>query len=255
MESLEIIRKDLVDPDKGFYVIRSLYSADEVNQYLNYCEEFIYTGPKIHTRINTDNMFDYVHPRSHDEIDRTFRIYQFFHNHESGFVSKFLYKAIELRKRIESQWAYDKKYELERMKLQNYTIVTSYKDNYGMLPRHKDYDGPAPFPLIQFWVLLSQPEIDYRKGNLVLHTRSGVSYALERDFDLKPGDAVIFDKSLYHEVEETKTGAGDLRKGRWTVLIGARAERDPSLLAIYKRLRYSNLLNKLAKTVKRKSNK
>ena len=33
---------------------------------------------------------------------------------------------------------------------QDYIIVTQYIENAGKLPIHRDYIGPAPFPLIQF---------------------------------------------------------------------------------------------------------
>lgn len=252
MIDLKKIRESLISEKEGFFVIRSLYSTKEVDEYRQYCEHFINKGPRIHTRINTDNIFDFVHPRSHDNVDRTSRIYQFFHNHKDGLVAEFLKRSINIRDDIEKEWEKDALYRSERDKLQNYTIVTSYRDNYGMLPVHKDYDGPAPFPLIQFWVLLSTPGEDYIDGNLKLHTREGQCIALERDLSLKPGDAVIFDKSLYHEVEATKPGTG-IARGRWTVLIGARAERDSFYSSMFKRIRYSDLLDNLAKKVKGRS--
>ncbi len=248
-QRLQEIREQLIADDKGFYVIKGFYSSDEVQQYLDYCQNFLKEGPVIHDRINTDRMFDYVHPRSHDHVARTSRIYQYFHNHDHGGVADFLGKAIRFRDQIEAVWLDDDVYRSERDKLQNYTIVTSYHGNHGMLPIHRDYYGPAKLPLIQFWVLLSTPEKDYFDGNIILHTATGKTIALEKDLGLQPGDAVIFDKHLEHEVEQTRD-AGPQAKGRWTVLIGARAERDSCSKAWYKRIRHSNAAHKAAQFVK-----
>lgn len=247
---LESIRAELISPDCGYYLIRGFYSREEVAGYLGYCEDFLKKGRVLHDRINTDTMFDYVHPRSHDHVNRTHRIYQFFHNHQSGLVADFLGKAIALRDEIESVWLADEVYRSEKEKLQNYTIVTSYNGNHGLLPRHRDYNGPARSPLIQFWVLLSEPQVDYLDGNLVLYTASGRCIRLEKDFDLKPGDAIIFDKHLEHEVEQTKD-AGAAARGRWTVLIGARADRDKPILALYKRIRHSDLVHQIIRMIKK----
>ncbi len=71
---------------------------------------------------------------------------------------------------------------------------------------------------------------------------------VEADLGMKPGDALVFDKSLLHEVEETLPGSD---VGRWTVLIGARAERDSRLKSMYKQIRYANTTDALAGKVKK----
>lgn len=249
---LATIRRDLESYNKGYYLLREFYSSEEVEDYRSACETFLHEGPVIYDRINTDTMHDYVHPRSHDSVERTFRIYQFLHNHKTGLVASFIHKALSLRDGIESIWYDDPVYLSERNRLQDYVIVTYYKSDQGLLPRHKDYDGPAPHPLIQFWVLLSDPCEDYQDGNLILHPRKAPSLHVERDFNLKPGDAIIFDKSLEHEVEKT-TFSGENSKGRWTVLIGARAKRDSPFSAFYKRLRYSTVVQRSIDRVKLKT--
>jgi hypothetical protein len=234
---IDSLRSAVADNARGFYVLRSFYSREEVDEYITYCERFLHSGKVIYNRINTDSMIDYVHPRSHDHEERTFRIYQFFHNHRDDGVGRFLRKAITLRNTIEVAWMDDPIYQAERERLQDYCIVTHYLANVGMLPIHRDYSGPSPSPLIQFWVALSQPGIDYRRGNLILYTPSGNKFRVEDDLGINAGDAVIFDKSLLHEVEVTETGQRGTR-GRWTVLIGARAKRDSPIEAARKRLLY-----------------
>jgi hypothetical protein len=247
--NIDDIRSDLISDDKGFYLVRDFYTQTEVDSYLQHCQNFLKTGPKIHARINTDKIFDYVHPRSHDHVDRTYRIYQYFHNHKIDIIATFLKKAITLRDKIEDIWTTDPVYLSEKNSLQDYAIVTCYNETEGLLPKHRDYSGPAKLPLIQFWVLLSTPEQDYKNGNLVLYTRTGKNYRVEADFGLKPGDAIIFDKTLEHEVEKTdKAPTGAI--GRWTVLIGARAERDSALQSCYKRMRYGTIVQSVAKYIK-----
>jgi hypothetical protein len=237
MYETEAMRTDLQDDDKGFYVLKGFYSEREVDDYRGECERFLRVGKVIYDRINTDSMTDYVHPRSHDDAARTYRIYQFLHNHRDDAIGRFLGKALSLRDEIEAPWLADEAYRTERAALQNYVIVTYYLRQKGMLPRHQDYTGPAPLPLVQFWVLLCHPGVDYQGGNLVLYTRSGRSHRVEADLGLKKGDALVFDKSLFHEVE-VMGDAGDGSIGRWTVLIGARAKRDPFWRMCYKRMYY-----------------
>jgi len=224
---LNTIRANLLDADRGFHVFRGFYSPEEVAAYRTACSRFLEHGRVIHQRINSDSTPDYIHPRSHDRHNRTYRIYQFFHNHHGDMMGRLFSRAMSLRNQIEQEWDTDPRYKSERDRLQSYCVVTYYLDKVGMLPRHQDYCGPAPFPLIQFWVALSEPGVDYREGNLALFSRTGIRRRAETDLNLKIGDALIFDKSLFHEVEATEPGAGS-SLGRWTALIGARAPRVPS---------------------------
>lgn len=233
------IRADVLDPNKGFHVLRSLYTLSEVTAYRNRCREFLQHGRVIHQRINSDTMHDYVHPRSHDRQDRTYRIYQFLHNHRNDLTGEFFSKAMSIRDKIEEPWNANSIYKAEKDRLQDYCIVTYYLDKVGMLPSHQDYVGPAPLPLIQFWVALSEPGVDYLEGNLVLYSKTGVRVRAETDLQLQVGDALLFDKSLYHEVEATEPG-GKSALGRWTVLIGARAERVSSWQALIKGFCYDS---------------
>ena len=71
---------DLLNPDKGYVLIQNYFSDAEIDQYRTECENFLHTGPVVVSRINTDWIPDYVHPRSHDKVGRTYRIYQYLHN-------------------------------------------------------------------------------------------------------------------------------------------------------------------------------
>ncbi len=237
MIDVERARCDLLAQDKGFYVIKKLYSEEEVDVYRNACEHFMRHSKRIQERIITDRIEDYVHPRSHDQEERTARIYQYFHNHRGDMVGHFFDRAIAIRDEIENAWLDNPIYRSEKETLLDYAIVTQYYGNKGMLTKHQDYGGPAPLPLLQFWVALSEPGKDYQHGNLVLYSRSGHGRRVETDLDMHKGDALIFDKSLTHEVELTRV-AGEGALGRWTVLIGARAPRDTVWSAALKRWLY-----------------
>jgi hypothetical protein len=237
MIDAEQARRDLLDDDRGFHVIRGLYSAAEVDAYRQACDRVMRHGRRIHERIMSDSVEDYVHPRSHDQEERTARIYQYFHNHRGDEIGRFLDRAVAIRDGIEKGWEDNPVYRAEKKSLFDYVIVTKYIGNKGMLPKHEDYKGPAPLPLIQFWVALSEPGKDYQNGNLVLYSRNGRRRRVESDLNMRKGDALIFDKSLSHEVELTQV-AGEGALGRWTVLIGARAPRDSFWGAAKKRWLY-----------------
>lgn len=233
MIDLDRARRDLLDEAKGFFVIPGLFSAAEVNAYRQSCERFMRHARHIQSRIITNTIADYVHLRSHDDVERTARIYQHFHNHRNDHTGKLFDRAVRIRDAIEEIWLDDPVYRSEKETLFDYVIVTRYFGDKGMLEKHRDYEGPAPFPLVQFWVALSEPGTDYEGGNLVLYSKNGASRRVEADLGLRKGDALVFDKTLPHEVELTKIpGAGAL--GRWTVLIGARALRDSSWEALRK---------------------
>jgi hypothetical protein len=232
---------DLLDPDKGYICLRDVYTPEAVEHYRDECARFLASGPRYDVRINTNSIHDYVHSRSHDDVARTYRIYQFLHNRHSPETTRFFEKTFALRKDLEDTWASDPLYRQERERLQDYIIVTHYVENTGMLPRHRDYHGGAPYPLLQSLVLLSQPGQDFEGGDFVLYTKSGRMVSLEKDLGIQCGNVFLFDKSLDHHVELTKRGRGSNR-GRWSVLIGARASRDRWRQAMYKKLRYGPLL-------------
>ncbi|MGH7222497.1 MAG: 2OG-Fe(II) oxygenase [Gemmataceae bacterium] len=242
---------DLCDPDKGYVCIRNMYTMAEVEHYRAECARFLLTGPRYETRINTNSIPDYVQARSHDQVVRTFRIYQFLHNRHTPETTNFFDKVLTLRNDLESTWLGDDLYRQERERLQNYIIVTHYVENTGMLPRHQDYRGCAPHPLLQCLVLLAEPGQDFEGGDFVLHTKSGRTVSLAKDLNIQRGDLFLFDKSLFHHVELTKRGRGRNR-GRWSVLIGARAARDSRIQSLYKRWRYGPLL-RAARRIRKRS--
>ena len=101
---------DLLNPDKGYVLIKNYFSDAEIDQYRTECERFLHTGPVCVSRINTDWIPDYVHPRSHDKVGRTYRIYQYLHNTHSAPTTAFFEKALSIRNTIEETWLDDPHY-------------------------------------------------------------------------------------------------------------------------------------------------
>ena len=229
---------DLLDPTKGYVLIKSYFSESEIDNYRNECQTFLSTGPVCVERINTDWVPDYVHPRSHDKVGRTYRIYQYLHNKHSEPTTAFFQKALGVRNDIEQTWLDDTRYRAEKETLQDYIIVTKYITDTGYLPPHRDYYGPAPFPLLQSLVLLSRMPEDYTGGDFLLRTKAGQTLSLANDIGATKGDLLVFDKTLEHSVELTEAGTST-NLGRWSVLVGARAIRDSRTRGLSKRFLYS----------------
>ena len=129
------------------------------------------------------------------------RIHQFFHNHK--------HDKAEAKQSYLASWSNRTRlgstlYASEKRRLQDYTIVTAIKKS-RMLPIHRDHCGPAPFPLIQFWVLLSTPGVDYKAATCSSLNRRHTNQ-VEADLGMQPGDALVFDKSSYTKLKRRFLG-------------------------------------------------
>src|SRR5262252_3960287 len=131
----------LLDTDRGFVLIKNHFTIEEVDAYRRDCEQFLLQARTCYTRINSNTRLDYVHPRSHDRVTRTYRIYQYLHNLHPPSTESFLKKGFALRNQLEQGWLDNPQYRAERERLQDYIIVTKYVADTGMLPRHHDYEG------------------------------------------------------------------------------------------------------------------
>ena len=72
------IRNQIIN--KGYYVINNLFSKNEIETFRENISHEIKKSSKFNYRINSHNIEDYSHMRSHDSIERTIRYYMFFHN-------------------------------------------------------------------------------------------------------------------------------------------------------------------------------
>lgn len=241
MTDIETIRAKLIKD--GYFVFKNFFKKEDIIEFRNSIEKSILLSPNYNYRINNNEVKDYSHKRSHDEVNRTLRYYMYFHNRKywSHEIFSIIDKSIKIRNEIEKKWEDSLDYFNLKKKLQDYIIVTKYLPNVGMLKYHRDFHKQTQYPLIQFNVLLSESGLDYNGGEFVLKDNNNYELYLHRDLGANIGDALIFNKYLMHKVEPTMEGVTDV--GRWSVLIGARAEYSNKYKDIIKKIKYSKFMN------------
>tara|TARA_B100000700_G_scaffold318721_1_gene412481 strand:- start:530 stop:1285 length:756 start_codon:yes stop_codon:yes gene_type:complete len=241
------IRNQIIN--KGYYVINNLFSINEIETFRENISHEIKQSSKFNYRINSHNIEDYSHMRSHDSIERTIRYYMFFHNSKkwNANVKNIINTSIDLRNQIEFEWNSDFEYSKIKKNLQDYIIVTQYFSDTGMLKYHRDFPKKTKYPLLQFNILLSEFNKDYKGGDFVLKDNNNKDVFLHKDLKANIGDALIFNKYLLHKVENTYSGITDI--GRWSILIGARAEYTKSYKLYLHKLKLIELTNKIKKFI------
>jgi len=240
--AIKIFREQVLDPSKGYFLIEGFLSSCEIDRYRQECEEFLKTGKRVCERPRNIKAFDCVHPRTvlsdgteanlneQSEKAMTYRIYQFLHNPHSKETEEIFSRSLTLRNAIEEPWLENHTYKNKKNSLEEYMQVTKYViDSYG-LPKHTDFRGELPFPLLQCLILLSKPEVDFLGGEFILYTKNNQKIMTHAELNMEKGDALFFDKSLYHEVERTQESPMS-KIGRWSVIIGARYPRPPEQIS------------------------
>ena len=241
MTDIETIRAKLIKD--GYFIFKNLFKKEDIIAFRNSIENSILLSPNYNFRINNNTVKDYSHKRSHDDVNRTLRYYMYFHNRKywSQEIFSIIDKCIKIRNEIEKKWDDTPDYFNLKKKLQDYIIVTRYLPNVGMLKYHRDISEQTKYPLIQFNVLLSASGLDFNGGEFVLKDNNDNELNLHRDLGANIGDALIFNKYLMHKVEPTIEGVTDV--GRWSVLVGARAEYSNKYKDIIKKVKYSKFMN------------
>lgn len=224
LSNLDLIRSEILK--KGYYVVNNFASSNECILLRQAIQKKILKSPKYSTRINSNTMPDYTHERSHDEIFRTTRFYSFYHNTSkwTNIEKKILEKGIDIRDQIEFEWI-KKNDEYKKIKshLQNYNIFTKYEESTGMLRPHRDFPTRLEYPLLQFNLILSEKDKDFKSGEFIFEDYNQKNIKIHKDLNMSLGDALLFDKYLLHSVDLTEKGNTNI--GRWSVLIGARADK------------------------------
>lgn len=221
---LNSIRSQIIS--KGYYVFRNFISPQDCIKLREVVSKKMLNCPEHNLRINSNTIQDYIHKRSHDKKFRTLRYYSFFHN-DSKWTSvekKVLNQGLEIRNKIESDWiANDNIFKNNICSLQNYNIFTKYIPSSGMLIPHRDWPKKLKYPLLQFNLILSQKDKDFSSGEFIFEDYNQNTLKIHEDLKMELGDALLFDKFLLHSVQLTEKGITDV--GRWSVLIGARANK------------------------------
>ena len=237
LSDLNYLRSEIIK--KGYFVIKKFATAEDCILLRQKIGKKIIDNPKYDSRINSDFMPDYSHKRSHDNIDRTTRYYSFYHNFSkwSQIEKKILQKGIDIRNQIEEGWInLNEDYKYHKKILQNYNIFTKYEESTGLLRPHKDFPKKLKYPLLQFNLILSEFGKDYNNGEFIFSDYKENKVKIHNDLECNIGDALLFDKYLTHSVETTEKGKNNI--GRWSVLIGARAEKVTYLQEKKIRLKY-----------------
>lgn len=224
LSDLDLIRSEILK--KGYYIINNFASYDDCVALRKVIDKKIQNSPEYNIRINSDTMPDYSHKRSHDKIFRTTRYYSFYHNSLkwTDIEKKILIEGINIRDQIEICWVdKNKDYKEIKSNLQSYNIFTKYEASTGMLRPHRDFPRKLKFPLLQFNLILSKKEKDFTSGEFIFEDYNKKKIKIHNDLNMNIGDALLFDKFLLHSVDITEKGENDI--GRWSVLIGARADK------------------------------
>jgi len=235
-ESIARDVSDLTNPGKGYAVKRTFLSPGEADAYRVECEGFLANSRAIYKKIRRYCKHDYIWSHDGKVVPGvfTYRIYQSLSCKHSKATEEIFQRMLSLRDRIESTWLDNEQYRKIRQEQYDYSQVTSYGKPSPGIEKHCDYKGKANYPLLQCLIFLTRPGVDYTGGDLILYTKSGDRVNLQATLKLERGDALLFDKSLYHEVEPTLTSESS-EIGRWTAVIGARYP-SPALKARTKRM-------------------
>jgi predicted 2-oxoglutarate/Fe(II)-dependent dioxygenase YbiX len=236
--------RDLLDPDKGFILRRGFLSTPEVDDYRNECWEFLKTTRTVFKKIHRYSKRDYVWSTDGKVVPgiRNYRIYQSMQSKHSDQTQAIFNRVLSLRNHIESSWLHDKKYSDVKMRLYDYVQVTSYGRQSEGNRKHTDYRGDAPYPLLQPVIFLSQPGIDYVGGDLLITTKRGHVVNVQETLQMRKGDLLLFDKSLYHEVLPIQP-CEPSQVGKWSVVLGGRYPQPPSILERLRRFSRARVVN------------
>lgn len=238
---LETLREEILDPRRGYSLVRGFYSVDDIDEYRVGCEAFIPGAPVINTHLVNSTTPNYLYPQILDRKLRGFQIYQFPQNYEGTRTEAFFQKTIELRDEVESGWA-DAAFRQEVDSHQIYAQVNCHYQGNRPAAKHRDFDPSFPKPVLQCWVPLTQPGRDYRDGNLVLYSKDGRPHRIEDELGVNKGDLLMFDKSLLHEAEVVSSTGNGNGLVRWNVVIGARQPPDSRLRFAYRKLLFTEPL-------------
>ena len=223
-------------------------TPSEADQYRLECETFLKITKTIYRKIDRYCKHDYIWSEDGKVMpgEFTYRIYQSLSAKDSADTEKMFRRMLSLRNEIEGNWLVDARYRKIRQEQYDYVQATTYGKVCPGIAKHCDYQGKAAFPLLQCLVFLTRPDVDYRGGDLILYTKGGDRINVQATLRIEKGDALLFDKSLYHEVEPTLPSEAS-EVGRWTVVIGARYP-SPALKARTKRL-LSGIAAKMTRSV------
>lgn len=206
----------------GYTIIRNVLTKDAVEAYRQECAKEFDTAPRLEGKVYVAGVTpNYVQPwmiHGEKHIVASFRLYQFYHNPLAPNTKHIVDTIVGIRDTLEKRWPEIQEYN-RRNNLVDYNIVAKYAPTSGFQSIHKDAEGTLTHPALQCEILLTEPGVDYKDGDLLLHLFDGRTVSTN-EAQVHVGDLIVFDKRLDHEVTATLPVEGG--KGRWMALIGAK---------------------------------
>ncbi len=215
-------RTQILDPACGAFVVRGAVDPATLDRYLEEAEAMFEHGPRRREKPTVDGQEDFIIPWIYDHGQERFtvhRLYRFTGN-EAGTTHGGVHVPImRTRDAIEAIWPNEALYAEKG--LRNVHLITKYEHGAEGYPRHTDVPFPYDHPLLQCWLQLSRPGVDFGGGDLILHPAGGPSISAFNDLKIDAGDVMFFDKRVEHEV--TPCEPREHGRGRWIGIVGAMA--------------------------------
>ncbi|MBL4591462.1 MAG: hypothetical protein JKY96_05830 [Phycisphaerales bacterium] len=215
-------QRAIEDPAATAFVVRSVLSGDDLKRYTSEVENQFASAPVGKVKPTVDTGEDFVLPWIFDQARKehtVHRLYRFCNNDPATHHGEIHTRIMNTRDAIEQAWDNADAYRQHHYR--NIHIITRYLHNAEGYPRHNDVPYEHPFPMLQCWMQLTEPGVDFGGGDLILHPPEGPSISAFEDLKIGAGDLIFFDKRTEHEVTECKAVAGG--RGRIIALIGAMA--------------------------------
>ncbi|MCA9303441.1 MAG: hypothetical protein KC996_04900 [Phycisphaerales bacterium] len=218
-------RRDILDPSRTAHVVRGFLDEEQLGRYFAEMNELFAHAPRSKEKPTSVEQPDFVLPWLYSEELKRFmvhRIYCFPCNETGTYHGEVHAMVMRSRDEIESVWNNTPVYRAK-----NYGdlhIITKYEDGSDGYPRHTDVPFEHPTPMLQCWLQLTTPGIDFDGGDLLMHPPGGGVISGFGDLGITSGDLVFFDKRTEHEVTACDGVEGG--RGRWISIIGAKAPMD-----------------------------
>jgi len=221
----ERARGDILDPCRTAHVVKGFLDPDQLAGYFDEINGIYAHAERDTEKPLTVDRADYVLPWLYCHERKRFMVHRIycFPCNEGGTLHGGVHAAVmRTRDEIEADWDNSPVYRAKNYR--SLHIITKYEDGSDGYPRHSDVPFEHPTPMLQCWLQLTTPGVDFNGGDLVLHPPGGGSLSAFADLGITAGDLVFFDKRTEHEV--TACAGVEGGRGRWISIIGAMAPME-----------------------------
>lgn len=225
---IEQARREILDPALTAHVVKGFLDGEELGRYFDEMDELFTSAPRCKEKPTTVDQDDFVLPWLYNHELKKFmvhRIYCFVRNEIGTFRGAVHSAVMRARDEIETIW--DNAPTYREKNYADLHIITKYEDGSDGYPRHNDVPFEHPTPMLQCWLQLTTPSVDFDGGDLILHPPGGGTVSAFKDLGVSSGDLLFFDKRTDHEV--SACDAVDGGRGRWISIIGAMAPMETAV--------------------------